>query len=136
VDEAQRLAALAAERHISLTTFKHDGRAASTPVWVVSDDGRRLLVWTGADTWKVKRIRRDAHVRVAPSDARGRVRGDAIDGEARLLGPDAAAIVQPLLRKKYGLLKRGLDAFNAFVRVISRRPKAEAEYIEILPASR
>ena len=38
---------LARERYISLTTFKADGTAVSTPVWVVSDDGQRLLVWTG-----------------------------------------------------------------------------------------
>jgi PPOX class probable F420-dependent enzyme len=102
---------------------------------VVTDDGRRLLVWTGADTWKVKRIRRDPRVRVARSDARGSVHGDALDGTARLLGPGAGTIVEPLLRKKYGLMKRGLDAFNAAVRLVTRRPKAAAEYIEILPAS-
>jgi PPOX class probable F420-dependent enzyme len=129
-------AALARERHISLTTFKRDGRTASTPVWVVSDDGRRLLVWTGADTWKVKRIRRDTRVRVAASDARGRVRGETFNGTARLLGPDAATIVEPLLRAKYRLLKRGLDGVNAAVRAITRRPKPAAEYIEILPADR
>jgi PPOX class probable F420-dependent enzyme len=133
MDAQERFAALAEERHISLTTFKRDGRTASTPVWVVSDDGRRLLVRTGADTWKVKRIRRDPRVRVAASDARGRVRGDAIEGTARLLGPEAGSIVEPLLRAKYGLLKRGLDAFNGFVRAVSRRRKPAAEYIEILP---
>jgi PPOX class probable F420-dependent enzyme len=135
VDEEQRFAALAAEPHISLTTFKRDGTTASTPVWVVSDDGRRLLVWTGADTWKVKRIRRDPRVRVTPCDARGRSRGKALDGKARLLGPDAGAIVEPLFRMKYGLLKRSLDAFNAAVRMVARRPKPAAEYVEILPAS-
>jgi uncharacterized protein len=135
VDDGERLAALAQERHISLTTFKRDGRTASTPVWVVTD-GRRLLVWTGADTWKVKRIRRDPRVRVAASDARGRVRGEAVDATARLLGPDAGAIVQPLLREKYGLLKRGLDGFNGIVRVLSRRPKTAPEYIEIVPSPR
>jgi uncharacterized protein len=136
VGESEPFAALARERHISLTTFKRDGRTASTPVWVVSDDARRLLVWTGADTWKVKRIRREPRVRVAPSDARGRLRGEPIDATARLLGPDAATIVEPLLRTKYGLLKRGLDAFNAIVRRIRRRPRPRAEYIEILPADR
>jgi uncharacterized protein len=133
VDEAERFAALARERHVSLTTFKRDGRTSSTPVWVVSDDERRLLVWTGAETWKVKRIRRDPRVRVAPSDARGRVREEALDGTARPLGADAALIVEPLLRAKYGLLKRGLDALNAGVRVLTRRPKPAAEYIEIVP---
>jgi PPOX class probable F420-dependent enzyme len=129
-----RLAALAKERHLSLTTFKRDGTTASTPVWVVTDDGRRLLVWSGANTWKVKRIRRDPRVRVAPCDARGRVRGDAVEGVARLLGAEAGGLVQPLLRRKYGLRKRGLDALNGFLRIVSRKPKAGAEYIEILPA--
>ena len=48
---------LADARYLSLTTFRKDGTPVATPVWVVSDDGRRLLVWTGADTWKAKRIR-------------------------------------------------------------------------------
>ena len=36
--------ALADEKYISLTTFKRDGTPVATPVWVVSDDGRRLRV--------------------------------------------------------------------------------------------
>jgi hypothetical protein len=127
------LGPLANERYISLTTFKRDGSTASTPVWVVSDNGRRLLVWSGANTWKVKRIRRDPRVRVAPCDARGKVQGDVLDGTARLIGPDAAAFVEPLLRQKYGLMKRSLDLFNGLLRVLSRKPKPRAEYIEILP---
>ena len=70
------VASLANERYISLTTYKRDGTTASTPVWVVSDDGRRLLVWTGAETWKARRIRRDPRVLVAASDGRGREKGD------------------------------------------------------------
>ena len=134
MDDGDRLAALATQRHISLTTFRRDGTAASTPVWVVSDDGRRLLVWTGAETWKVKRIRRDPRVWIAASDARGNVRGDAVAGTARLLGPEAGDLVQRLLRAKYGLLKRGLDAFNNLTRMLARRPRPAAEYIEIVPA--
>jgi uncharacterized protein len=134
--DAERLAALAGERHISLTTFKRDGTTASTPVWVVSDDGKRLLVWSAATTWKVKRIRRDPRVRVAASDARGNVQGEAIDATARLLGPQAGDLVQKLLRQKYGLLKRSLDAFNSFVRVVSRKSGSAAEYIEIVPRAR
>jgi PPOX class probable F420-dependent enzyme len=52
---AERLAALVEERYISLTTYKRDGTAVSTPVWVVTDDGRRLLVWSGAQSWKMRR---------------------------------------------------------------------------------
>jgi PPOX class probable F420-dependent enzyme len=90
-------------------------------------------VRNGSDKWKVKRIRRDPRVRVAPCDAKGKVRGEAINATARLLGPGAGAFVQPLLREKYDLVKRSLDLFNGLVRVLSRKPKPEAEYIEILP---
>ena len=66
------LAGLADTRYVSLTTRRRDGSLVSTPVWVASDDGRRLLIWTGASTWKVKRIRRDPRVFVAKSNYRGR----------------------------------------------------------------
>jgi PPOX class probable F420-dependent enzyme len=103
------LASLAEERYISLTTFRRDGSAVSTPVWVVSDDGRRLLVWTGSRTWKAKRIRRDPRVLVARSSFRGRERGPRIEGTARILeGFDA----KPLIRKKYGWQMRLLERFN------------------------
>ncbi|HXR12036.1 MAG TPA: PPOX class F420-dependent oxidoreductase [Gaiellaceae bacterium] len=97
---------LARERYISLTTFRRDGSAVSTPVWVVSDDGRRLLVWTGGSTWKAKRIRRDPHVLVAAAGMRGRERGPRIKGSARIVdGVD----VKALIRKKYGWQMRLLE---------------------------
>jgi len=93
-------------RYISLTTFRRDGSAVSTPVWVVSDDGRRLLVWTGGTTWKAKRIRRDPRVLVARSTIRGRERGPRLEGSARIVdGVD----VKALIRKKYGWQMRLLE---------------------------
>jgi hypothetical protein len=44
-----RVGTLAGEKYISLTTFKQDATPVATPVWVVSDDGRRLLVYGAAD---------------------------------------------------------------------------------------
>ena len=61
-------AALAKEPFVSITTFKRDGTPVSVPVWCAADNGR-LLVFSEADSWKVKRIRRDAHVRLAPCSA-------------------------------------------------------------------
>ena len=97
------------QRYISLTTFKRDGTPVSTPVWVVSDDGRRLLVWSGAETWKVRRLRRDPRVLVAPATFRGRERGERVAGRARLI-PDPR--IDDLLRGKYGWQKRVLDLLN------------------------
>ncbi|HVM57411.1 MAG TPA: PPOX class F420-dependent oxidoreductase [Gaiellaceae bacterium] len=122
---------LARERYISLTTFRRDGSAASTPVWVVSDDGERLLVWTGADSWKVKRIRRNPRVLVAPSDMRGREHGPRVEAQARVLGPEAEAIVAPLLRRKYGWQRRALELQARLQRALRRRSGSSSVYLEL-----
>jgi PPOX class probable F420-dependent enzyme len=103
------VASLAAERYISLTTFKRDGTPVSTPVWATSDDGRRLLVWSGARTWKVRRLRRDPRVLVAAASFRGVERGARIAGQARVVGDPG---IDRLLRRKYRVLKRLLDLVN------------------------
>lgn len=87
-------------KYLSLTTFKRDGTAVATPVWFVGDNGR-LLVETDADSYKVKRIRRDAHVRVAPCNARGRIEREPVEADARILPDDERARVEQLLAKKY-----------------------------------
>ena len=114
-------------RYISLTTRRRDGSLASTPVWVVSDDGRRLLIYTGAKTWKVKRIRRDPRVLVAACNARGRERSPRLEGTARILGPDAADLVIPLVRRKYGWQRRLLELESR----LRRGPRPAPVYIEI-----
>ena len=103
------LSDLAARRYISLTTFKRDGTPVSTPVWVVSDDGERLLVWSAAATWKVRRIRRNPHVLVAASNFRGKESGQQFPASARLVSDPG---IDRLLRRKYGWQKRALDLLN------------------------
>jgi uncharacterized protein len=125
------LADLAQQRYVSLTTFRRDGTAASMPVWVVSDDGERLLVWTGADTWKVKRIRRDPRVLIAPADYRGRELGPHVEAQARVLGPEAEAIVVPLLRRKYGWQRRALEMQGRISSLLRRKPLAAPVYLEL-----
>jgi PPOX class probable F420-dependent enzyme len=103
------LADLGGARYINLTTRRRDGSLASTPVWVVSDDGRRLLVWTHASTWKVKRIRRDPRVLAAKSNYRGRERGPRLEGRARIVDD---VDVQALIREKYGWQKWLLELLS------------------------
>src|SRR5215472_15649701 len=103
------LADLARTRYIRLTTRRRDGSLVSTPVWVASDDGRRLLIWTGASTWKVKRIRRDPCVFVAKSNYRGRERGPTLEGRARIIDD---LDVKDLIRQKYGWQMRLLERFG------------------------
>jgi PPOX class probable F420-dependent enzyme len=99
--------ALATEPFVSITTFKRDGTPVSVPVWCAADNGS-LLVFSEADSWKVKRIRRDAHVRLAPCSARGAPRGPAVDADASLVAETTT--VQALLARKYGWAWRGYRA--------------------------
>ena len=130
--EPTGFATLEGERYASITTFRRDGSPASTPVWFVSDDlQRRLLVATGATTWKVRRIRRNPHVRVAACSARGKVSGAPIDGTARFV--DDADLVRRLQAEKYGWQKWLAEKASGLSRWITRRPPDEAVFIEIVP---
>lgn len=114
-------APLAAERYVSLETFRRDGRGVRTPVWVAPLEGR-LVVVTGGDSHKVARLRRDPRVRLAPCDARGSVRGPWRDGRARLIDdPAHAARAHAALRRKYGVQMRLLDALSRVSGRLRRR---------------
>lgn len=104
----QVLETLGRARYARLTTFKKDGTAVPTPVWLVRD-GDHLLVITGADTGKVKRLRHTPRVLLAPSDYRGRVDDGVADveGTAELV-TDGAELgrLEGLLKDRYGLRYR------------------------------
>ncbi len=85
-----------------LTTFKKDGTALPTPVWVVRH-GDELRVWSAPESGKVKRIRRSGKVQIAPCGMRGAPRGPSVDAVARLLPPSEADVVLDALAQKYGL---------------------------------
>ncbi|MEU7851309.1 PPOX class F420-dependent oxidoreductase [Micromonospora parva] len=96
---------LSAEKYILLTTFRKDGRAVPTPVWAVRD-GDALAVWTRADSGKVKRIRRNGDVTVAPCDVRGRPHGAEVSAHATIYGGGDTGRVRDLLKHKYRLIGR------------------------------
>ncbi|WP_199552419.1 PPOX class F420-dependent oxidoreductase [Streptomyces sp. N35] len=99
------LSELAAGKYLLLTTFRRDGTAVPTPVWVMAD-GRALAVWSAADAGKVKRIRNSGLVTVAPCDWRGRPLGASTPGVAEVLTPDESAHLTGLMKRKYGLAAR------------------------------
>ena len=87
-------------KYLSLTSFKRDGTGVATPVWFTSDNGH-LVVETDAGSYKVKRIRRDPHVQISLCDARGRVQGESVDADARILPEGERERVERLLAQKY-----------------------------------
>ncbi|MET9878823.1 PPOX class F420-dependent oxidoreductase [Actinacidiphila glaucinigra] len=89
-------------KYVSLTTFRRDGRAVATPVGCVVHEGV-LYALTPPDSGKIKRIRNDPRVTVAPCRMNGSVPGDApvTQGTARLLDAQETVKVRELMRRRF-----------------------------------
>ncbi|HET9138942.1 PPOX class F420-dependent oxidoreductase [Actinophytocola sp.] len=94
---------LAAGKYVLVTTFRRDGRAVPTPVWVARD-GDELIVWSATKAGKVKRIRRSGEVEVAACDFRGNPSGPVVKGHARVLDSAGTDRTRRLMKSKYGVL--------------------------------
>lgn len=108
-------------RYMSLATFRRNGAEVRTPVWFAAAGGK-LYVFTAGESGKVKRLRHSSRVRVAASDARGRVRGDWLDASARIV-TEAGSIerARAALRAKYGWQMWLTDLFSTLARRIRHR---------------
>lgn len=93
---------LARSKYLSLTTFKKDGSAVATPVWVARD-GAELVVITDATSGKAKRIRNSGRVALAACDMRGKVTGPSVEGTARLADSTDTEHIAAQIKRKYGL---------------------------------
>ena len=92
-------------RFALLTTRRRNGVAVATPVWVAVNDHKAYVISRGPG--KVKRIRNNPAVTIAPCSMRGRVRGTETRGVARILGTDCPSKnVQRAFRRKYGPMPR------------------------------
>ena len=87
-------------KYVNLTSFRRDGTPVATPVWFVIEDGR-LLVQTDGESFKVRRIRHNPHVTVAPCSASGRARGPAVPATAEILATGELEHVRSLVGHKY-----------------------------------
>jgi PPOX class probable F420-dependent enzyme len=96
------MAPLPHSTYVSLSTFRRTGVAVATPVWA-APDGNSLVVWTRADSGKVKRLRHTSRVTVAPCDVRGRVQAPAVDGVATFVEHPDWPQALAALRRTYGV---------------------------------
>lgn len=76
---------LRGRRHAVLVTFRRSGEAVPSPVWFgVGGDGL-VYVFTERQSGKVKRIRNNPDVVIAPCNVRGKPLGPAVRATARVL---------------------------------------------------
>ncbi|ORA33444.1 PPOX class F420-dependent oxidoreductase [Mycobacterium aquaticum] len=116
--------------YVSFTSYRKDGSAVSTPVWIAPDDGK-LYFFSEVGAYKVKRIRRNPAVTLQPCDIRGRITAGSpvVEGIARVLDHADTPKVRKIVNRKYRVLGR-LSEFGMW---ISRRQQASFA-IEISPA--
>jgi PPOX class probable F420-dependent enzyme len=96
---------LAKPRFALLTTWRRNGTAVATPVWVAVSDDKAYVISRGPG--KVKRIRDNPAVTIAPCTMRGRARGAQTPGVAHVVGTDCPTrSVQRAFRRKYGPVPR------------------------------
>jgi len=113
-----------------LVTFKRSGEGVPTPIWFGLDEAGRLYVRTGREVAKVRRIRNNPRVRVAPCTVRGKPLGPPIEGTARVLGPEEETHAEASLRSNYGLGRRFYESVGDAVGGVN------AVYLEVVPAAK
>jgi len=101
-----KLAQFAHQKYLNLETYRKNGKPVPTPVWFAQDDGV-LYVYTNVNTGKVKRIRNNPRVRLAPCDARGKPKGTWVEGQARIVDAAEADRGHQLLNQKYSWKRLG-----------------------------
>jgi uncharacterized protein len=114
--------------YVSLSTFRKSGVEVKTPVWFAAM-GEKLYVLTAPDSGKVKRLRNSSRARIAPCDARGKVKGEWRDATARIV--DDKALVERAhlaLRAKYGWQMAVTDLGARIAGRIQKRVYLEIDY--------
>ena len=100
-----RLAPFRNQKYLNLETLKRDGGGVKTPVWFVLRESGAFYVYTEAGSWKVKRIRKNPRVRIAPCDMRGNVTGAWEAATAQIVSGEEEQVANRLLDRKYFLKK-------------------------------
>ncbi|MFP3991706.1 PPOX class F420-dependent oxidoreductase [Streptomyces sp. E11-3] len=90
---------------VLLTSHKKDGTGVGTPV-NIAVEGDHAYFRTYAKAWKVKRMRNNPEVEIAPSTLRGAPTGPEIKARVRLLdaGSDENRHAAKLIARKYPFL--------------------------------
>ena len=116
-------AAFSEKKYLNLETFKKNGDGVKTPVWFVADpsasldsSAAKIYAYTIGVSGKVKRVRNNPRVKIAPCDMRGRVLGEWVEARAEIISGEEAAHGMELLNKKYFPWKQLLAVFASFSR--------------------
>lgn len=93
---------IARAKRALLITYRRAGTPVPTPVWAAQSGGA-LYVRTERSSGKVKRLRNDPRLLVAPCTARGRPLGPPLEARATVLSGEEQHAAERALATRYGL---------------------------------
>lgn len=108
-----KLSQLSKFKYINIETFRKNGTGVKTPIWFIVYQGL-IYFRTDAKSGKVKRIRNNPHVRIAPCDIRGNLKGSWFDGKVNFADSAESSMVYSMIDKKYGFVTTLIRIFNKF----------------------
>ena len=116
---------LEGHKYALLVTYKRSGEGVPTPVWFGVDEAGRFYCRTGKLATKVKRIRNNPQVKIAPCTVRGVPKGPFAPGTACVVDAADEEHAERTLQSNYGLGRKLYEGSAGSM---------EAFYIEVTPA--
>ena len=110
-----------------LVSYRRDGTPVPTPVWAAAQDGR-LYVRSERAAGKLKRLRNDDRVLIAPCTVRGRPLGAPFEARARVLEGARELLAERALAARYGL---GRELFERAMDLL----RVDMCFLEIAPGA-
>lgn len=102
--------AISDEKYVAFTTYRKNGEAKSSPVWIADIGNGQVGFTTSSSSWKVKRLKNDSRVTIQPSDSKGNPTegSEVLSGTATAVqGTDfdrVAAIVKGKYKMQYTMI--------------------------------
>jgi uncharacterized protein len=113
---------------VLLTTYRRDGTPVGTAV-NIAIDGDRAFVRTPHRAGKVKRLRNNPNVEIAPSTSRGKPTGPSVRAQAKLLSGDEATHASKVLARKYRIIQ------GVLVPLVHRLTRSRTLHYELTPVT-
>ncbi len=107
---------LRAAKRTLLVTFRRDGRSVPTPVWAVYYGGA-LYVRSERASGKLKRLRNDARVLLAPCTARGKPLGAPLEAHGFVVSRAQEPAAERALVERYGFARECFERTMDILRI-------------------
>ena len=115
---------LKGRKYCVLVSYRKNGQPIPSPLWFGVANGK-VYFHTSPDGYKVKRIRNNPAVLVAPCDTRGKPLGPPFSGEARVVDSAEEAVAERAIKANYGIGRRIYEGLGRSVPSV---------YVEVTPS--